>query len=94
MQATIRKHDIQQFKPKITEGIVYFIEKFNVIPSRDKYKVVDRKYMIQINKWTTIAETTYNVETIPYYCFEFCDFDCIKGKRNNDNCLIGNIILL
>lgn len=92
MQATIRKNDVQHFKALISEGTVYIIENFNVIPSRDKYKVVDRKYMIQVNKWTKVVEAPDNAESILSYCFEFSDFDYIKSKRNNDTCLLGNFI--
>lgn len=46
MQATIRKHDAKHFRAQLSEGNVYVIENFNVVPSRNSYKVVDRKYMI------------------------------------------------
>lgn len=89
MQATIRKHDVEHFKQILSEGNVYVIENFNVIPSRDKYQVVNRKYMIQISNWTNIVEIKDDAASIPFHIFSFISFDNIRNKRHDDGCLLG-----
>lgn len=89
MQATIRKHDAEHFKQILSEDTVYVIENFNIIPSRNNYKVLNQKYMIQISKWTNVVETQNDVESIPFHSFNFICFDYIKNKRHNDGCLLG-----
>nr|CAD1818598.1 unnamed protein product [Ananas comosus var. bracteatus] len=95
MQATIRKHDATTFRALLSEGNAYIIENFNVIPSRNTYKVVDRRYMIQISKWTRIVEAKEDVTQIPFHNFYFLSFDYIRNKKYADGCLIdviGNIV--
>lgn len=92
MQATIRKEDADELKCRITEGKVYLIEKFNVIPSRKKFVAVDRYYMIQLSKSTQLAEVEDNLEGIPLHSFYFSTFYEIDKKRYNDAILTGTII--
>lgn len=94
MQATVRKYDAEQFRSLLSEGNIYIFENFNVIPSRNNYKVVDRKYMVQISKWTHVVKANNDIDSIPLYSFYFISFGHIKGKKFNDACLIGNVILL
>nr|CAD1831554.1 unnamed protein product [Ananas comosus var. bracteatus] len=93
MQGTIRKFDVQHFKSIISEGTVYIMENFNVIPY--KYKIVDDKYIIQINKWTNITETTddntkytcqaklVEIDTIYGWWYKAC-YDCKGGVKDYD----------
>nr|CAD1830264.1 unnamed protein product [Ananas comosus var. bracteatus] len=68
MQATIRKHDATTFRALLSEGNAYIIENFNVIPSRNTYKVVDRRYMIQISKWTQCISFYFLIQNSKYTC--------------------------
>lgn len=90
IQATIRKQDAPQFRQLLEEKKIYFIENFNVIPSR-KFKVVDQEYMVMIGKWTNVVRITEDSDSIPLYSFKFITFDDIYNRRNNDTCLSGYI---
>lgn len=94
MQATIRKHDAEHFRSVLSEGDVHIFENFNVVPSRNNYKVVDRKYMVQISKWTRVVKEKDNVDSIPLYTFYFLNFGYVRAKKHNDGCLIGILIFL
>nr|CAD1826123.1 unnamed protein product [Ananas comosus var. bracteatus] len=88
MQATVRKFDADHFRTLLSEGDVYIFENFNVVPSRNTYKVVDRKYMVQISKWTHVLKANNDIGSIPLYSFYFINFGHIKAKKYNDTCLI------
>ncbi|XP_020103317.1 uncharacterized protein LOC109720538 isoform X3 [Ananas comosus] len=97
MQATIRKQDVEAFKCQITEGSIYLIEKFSIIPNRKKFVAVDRHYMIQINKSTQVTKVQEDSEAIPLYSFNFSTFFEIEKKRYNDAVLtdvIGKIAVI
>nr|CAD1844173.1 unnamed protein product [Ananas comosus var. bracteatus] len=88
MQATVRKYDAEHFRSVLSEGTVYIFENFNVVPSRNNYKVVDRKYMVQISKWTRVLKTNDAVSSIPLHSFYFIDFAyiyCIIFNQYNHN---------
>nr|CAD1829071.1 unnamed protein product [Ananas comosus var. bracteatus] len=87
LQATIRKKDVEELKSRLAEGNVYLIEKFNVIPSKKKFIVVERLYMIQINKWTSLTLVEENVDQIPLYSFKFLSFPHVENQRYNDTVL-------
>ncbi|XP_020093386.1 uncharacterized protein LOC109713637 [Ananas comosus] len=87
MQATIRKQDAEDLKCRITEGKVYVIEKFSVIPTRKKFVAVDRYYMIQLSKSTQFTEVEDDSEGIPLHSFNFSTFYEINKKQHNDSIL-------
>nr|CAD1832249.1 unnamed protein product [Ananas comosus var. bracteatus] len=90
MQATIRKHDADTFRALLAEGSAYIIENFNVLPSRNSYKVVDRKYTVQISKWTRI-NTKYTckaqlltINTDFGWWYKAC-YDCKGAVKDYDD---------
>lgn len=93
MQATIRKQDAEEVRSQLTEGNIYQIEKLNVIPSKKKFVVVDRLYMIQTNKWTKLTQINEDISTLPLYSFNFLSFSQAENHRYNDTALTGNIYL-
>ncbi|OAY75938.1 Replication protein A 70 kDa DNA-binding subunit B, partial [Ananas comosus] len=88
MQATVRKYDAEHFRSLLSEGTVYIFENFNVVPSRNNYKVVDRKYMVQISKWTRVLKTKDDISSFPLYSFYFISFGHVKAKKHNEGCLL------
>nr|CAD1818325.1 unnamed protein product [Ananas comosus var. bracteatus] len=56
MQATIRKHDADNFKSLIDEGSVYIVDNFNLILAKNNYAAVNQKHMIQFSKWTHLLK--------------------------------------
>ncbi len=90
MQGTIRKQDVEDFKHQLAEGGAYIIEKFNVIQSKKRFIAVNRSYMIQISKWTSITPLEENTDSLPLYSFNFSSFSEVELKRNSDNILTGN----
>ncbi len=94
LQATIRKQDADEIRSRITEGSIYIIEKFNVVPNKKKYAAVDRRYMVQINKWTSLTLLEEGNEQLPLYSFNFIKFSDLQKERYNDTVLTGIIYLI
>nr|CAD1839751.1 unnamed protein product [Ananas comosus var. bracteatus] len=89
MQATVRKFDADHFRTLLSEGDVYIFENFNVVPSRNTYKVVDRKYMVQISKWThgvkyTCKGKIVGIDTTYGWWYKAC-YDCKGAVKDYDD---------
>ena len=80
IHATIKYRDIEDVTSRFEVGQVYEIRRFFVDHSRLKYKVVPHIAMLQLTKATTFTLITVATPSIPFYKFNFLEYDQLATK--------------
>ncbi|XP_077237300.1 replication protein A 70 kDa DNA-binding subunit B-like [Tasmannia lanceolata] len=83
IQASIKKKFTHQFRALLEEGHVYVIKNFIVVDSKDVYRVVSNKYMINFHETTYVKEKMNGSDEIRQHRFELMPFSILDGRGNN-----------
>ena len=89
MQGTISKQLIEHFKKMLTEGEVYHISGFIVVPTQFSYKISNHPFRIRLLKNTFIKLLDDANYSIPFERFEFLNFEDAKARVGDKTFLTG-----
>ena len=89
MQGTISKQLIEHFKKMLTEGEVYHISGFIVVPAQFIYKISKHPFRIRLLKNTFIKLLDDTSYSIPFKRFEFLNFEDAKVRVGDNIFLTG-----
>ena len=91
IHGTIKARDIDYMSQHITEGEVYQITNFNVIPNKPRYKIIPHTTMLQFARAISFAPITTLITDIPMHRFYFVDFDQLPSRTDVHDILSGII---
>ncbi|XP_077252562.1 replication protein A 70 kDa DNA-binding subunit B-like [Tasmannia lanceolata] len=94
IQASIKKKSTHQFRALLEEGHVYVIKNFIVVDSKNEYRIVSDKYMINFHEITFVKEKMTESDEIGEHRFELIPFSILYNRVNNNKFLtdvIGQI---
>uniref|UniRef100_A0A0D3FRJ7 Replication protein A 70 kDa DNA-binding subunit B/D first OB fold domain-containing protein n=1 Tax=Oryza barthii TaxID=65489 RepID=A0A0D3FRJ7_9ORYZ len=91
MDAQIPGRRVDQFKPLLKEGAVYYIKYFEVAEARPQYRPVDRLLMAKFTAHTTITEDTGPPSTFPSYACKILSFDELRARAYKKDILSDSI---
>ena len=89
MQVTISKQLIEHFKKMLTEGEVYHISGFIVVPVQFSYKISKHPFRIRLLKNTFIKLLDDANSSISFERFEFLNFEDAKARVGDKTFLTG-----
>ena len=89
MQETISKQLIEHFKKMLTEGEVYHMSGFIVVPAQFSYKISKHPFRIRLLKNTFIKLLDDTSYYIPFERFEFLNFEDAKARVGDKTFLTG-----
>uniref|UniRef100_A0A2C9V0Z6 Replication protein A 70 kDa DNA-binding subunit B/D first OB fold domain-containing protein n=1 Tax=Manihot esculenta TaxID=3983 RepID=A0A2C9V0Z6_MANES len=80
IQGFVRKQDTAHFKQLLTEGEIYHILRFIVLPCQRNYRLSRYSYHIKLPDNAFVKELDSTYPKIPFDCFSFLNF-----KKSYDN---------
>lgn len=89
MDAQIPGCHVDQFKPLLKEGAVYYIKYFEVAEARPQYRPVDRLLMAKFTAHTTVIEDTRPPSTFPSYACKILSFDELRARAYKKDIISG-----
>ncbi|EOY03840.1 Uncharacterized protein TCM_019032 [Theobroma cacao] len=80
MQAMIRGFDAPLFIPILKEGVVYLIDKYQVMKSKHNFNVLLEDLMIVLSRMSEVKEIVEDNTQYPDYHFNFVHFKDLPDK--------------
>ncbi|KAL3613299.1 Replication factor A protein 1 [Castilleja foliolosa] len=79
IHAIIWPSNARQIKDKLNEGLIYFINKFTVLPNKAKYRIIVKNdLMLELNAGTTVKMAKEENKNIPLHAFEFVELEKLE----------------
>jgi hypothetical protein len=94
MEAQVPQRHVDQFKPHLREGVVYFIKFFQVFLAKNNYRAVDHIYMIKFTGHTEVIEFPGASPTFPKYAYTLASFDTLRTRIDYTRDMSGNYIFI
>ncbi|KAM6563241.1 hypothetical protein CsatB_023239 [Cannabis sativa] len=91
MHATIRKIFVSKFKNLLSEGSLYSVKNFKVIPSTGEYRPVSTAYKIIFHRNTLVMKLEEGSIKIPTHGFQFISQNLIDS-RVNDHTILSDVV--
>ena len=85
----IREKDCALFRPKLDEGAIYDISKFQVVKTTVKNVAVIREFMVYFGPKTVLKKFASNLVSYPSTFFQFLDREKMSDYIDTDKYLIG-----
>ncbi|KAM6570008.1 hypothetical protein CsatB_017993 [Cannabis sativa] len=93
MHATTRKIFVSKFKNLLSEGSLYSVKNFKVIPSAGEYRPVSTGYKIIFHRNTLVMKLEEGSIKIPTHGFQFISQNLIDSRVNDHTILSGIYIM-
>ncbi|KAM6572689.1 hypothetical protein CsatA_016769 [Cannabis sativa] len=91
MHATIQKIFVSKFKNLLSEGSLYSVRNFKVIPSTGEYRPVSTAYKIIFHRNTLVMKLEEGSIKIPTHGFQFISQNLIDS-RVNDHTILSDVV--
>ncbi|XVF44784.1 hypothetical protein PTKIN_Ptkin02bG0151800 [Pterospermum kingtungense] len=91
MHVTIRRSDVEKFKPLLKEGALYQISRFLVSDLRDSHNSVPGNRIIKFIRNTQIKEIQDDLQPYPEHYFSFVPYSVLKSRMGNDKYMTGPV---
>lgn len=89
MEGAIPAIRVDQFRDRIREGVVYYIEVFNLWEAKKAYKAVDHPYHIGFTKRIQIREATPQPDNFPNFAYTALPFSLLANRVDQNEFLSG-----
>ncbi|XP_062212793.1 uncharacterized protein LOC133913586 isoform X3 [Phragmites australis] len=85
IEAQVPERQVDRYKPLLREEEVYFIQYFQIFPTKMTYRAVDHMFLIRFTNYTEVHKTSTISPMFPKIAYSLVSFDILKTRIDNIN---------